>query len=87
MRLNNIYKKLLSKCDLIEETASFVDAHTVEAAGKKYTGKYILVATGSTPKVPDVPGKEHIIVSDNCFFLEDLPKRILINGGGYIGVR
>jgi len=86
VRLNNIYKKLLSKCDMIEETASFVDAHTVEAAGKKYTGKYILVATGSTPVVPDVPGKEHIIVSDNCFFLEDLPKRILINGGGYIGV-
>jgi glutathione reductase (NADPH) len=63
-----------------------VDPHTVEVAGKTYTTENILVATGSWPNLPDVPGIEHAISSNEVFFLEQQPRRVLIVGGGYIAV-
>lgn len=85
-RLNGIYDNLIknSGAELIRGWASIVDANTVEVDGKQYTAKHILVAPGGWPRVPDVPGKEFIITSNEVFDLEPFPKRFLIVGGGYI---
>ncbi|TWI50950.1 glutathione reductase (NADPH) [Pseudomonas duriflava] len=87
-RLNGIYRALLinSGVTLFEEHARIVDAHTVEAGGKRYTTERILIATGGWPSVPDLPGREHIITSNEAFYLKELPKRMIIVGGGYIAV-
>jgi len=87
-RLNGIYAKLLANAgvELHEERATIVDAHTVEVAGKRYTAKYILVATGGQPVRPSEPGQELGYISDDLFYLPKLPKKALIAGGGYIAV-
>lgn len=87
-RLNEIYGRLLSKAgvDLKVGTASMVDKHTVEVAGERFTADKILVAVGGRPFVPDIEGKEHVITSNEAFYLKELPKRVLIVGGGYIAV-
>ena len=71
---------------LLEAHARIKDPHTVEVDGKTYTAANILVATGGWPQVPDIPGKEHAITSNEAFFLPALPKRVLVVGGGYIAV-
>ncbi len=88
LRLNGIYRNLLvnSGCHLIEGRGSLVDDHTVEVDGQQYTAERILVATGGWPFIPDIPGKEHIISSNEVFYLEDFPKRAVVVGGGYIAV-
>lgn len=85
-RLNGIYGNLLSNAgvDLIEGRATVVDANTVAVNGKHYTAEKILVAVGGWPVVPDIPGKEHVITSNEAFYLGDLPKRVIVVGGGYI---
>ena len=87
-RLNGVYKRLLrdSGVQLIEGRGRIVDPHTVEVAGKRYTAAHILVATGSRPFLPEVTGIEHAITSDGALNLPELPRRIAIVGGGYIGV-
>jgi glutathione reductase (NADPH) len=87
-RLNGIYQNLLvnSGCELINGRATLVDAHTVEVAGKHYTAERILIAVGGWPNIPDIPGKEHIVSSNEVFYLEQFPKRALVVGGGYIAV-
>ncbi len=87
-RLNGIYLNLLSNAgvQLIKGFGRFVDAHSVEIAGKTYTADKILIATGGTPSVPEIEGKEHVITSDEALDLPELPKSITINGGGYIAV-
>lgn len=71
---------------IIDGRAVLKDEHTVEVAGTTYTADKILVAVGGRPYVPSIPGKEHVITSNEAFYLEDLPRRILIVGGGYIAV-
>lgn len=85
-RLNGIYDNLLknSGAELIRGWASLVDANTVEVEGKQYTAKHILVVPGGWPMVPEVPGKEYVITSNEIFDMPELPKRFLIVGGGYI---
>ena len=85
-RLNGIYLQLLqgSGVQILQGWATLVDAHTVDVAGKPYTAKNILVATGGKPSVPDVPGREHVITSDDIFDLTPFPSRLLVVGGGYI---
>jgi glutathione reductase (NADPH) len=85
-RLNGIYLQLLknSGVQIIEGWASFVDAHTVEVAGQRYSAKNLLIATGGTPSVPDIAGREHVITSNEIFDIEPFPKRLLVVGGGYI---
>lgn len=87
-RLNGVYNRLLenSGVKLINGTASLVDEHTVAVNSKSYTAEKILIATGGWPSAPDIPGKEHVISSNEAFFLEKLPERITIVGGGYIAV-
>jgi glutathione reductase (NADPH) len=62
------------------------DAHSVEIGGRRISARYILVATGGWPVVPPVPGAEHAISSNEAFHLDELPRRVLIVGGGYIAV-
>ena len=87
-RLEGIYTANLKKAgvDIVPERASVADPHTVElASGRRVTAKHILVATGGRPfKPPETPGIKHAIMSDDVFQLTDLPKRLLIVGGGYI---
>ncbi len=88
-RLEQIYRRLLrdSKVELIEGRARLIDAHTVEVAGRQITAKYILIATGGWPELPSsVPGIEHAITSNEALDLPELPARVTIVGGGYIGV-
>jgi glutathione reductase (NADPH) len=87
-RLNGIYRNLLvnSGVKLLEGHARLVDAHTVEVDGQRFSAKHILLATGGWPVIPDVPGREHAITSNEAFFLERLPKRVIVVGGGYIAV-
>lgn len=87
-RLNGIYRNLLvnSGVTLLEGHARLLDGHSVELDGKRYSAKHILIATGGWPHVPDIPGREHAIDSNQAFFLAQLPKRVLVVGGGYIAV-
>lgn len=87
-RLNGIYRNLLvnSGVTLLEGHARIVDEHSVELDGKRYSAKHILIATGGWPHIPEVPGHEHAIGSNEVFFLQQLPKRVLVIGGGYIAV-
>lgn len=87
-RLNDIYKNLLETpgVDIIEGRGVILDPHTVQAGEHSYTCRNILVCTGGYPYVPDFPGSEHAITSNDAFFLNELPKSIVIVGGGYIGV-
>ncbi len=86
-RLEGIYRKLLanSGVESFDQRAKLADAHTVELAdGTKKTAKHILVATGGWPVIPEFPGSELAITSNEIFHLNALPENILIVGGGYI---
>ena len=87
-RLNGIYRKLLvdSGVTLHEGHAKIVGAQKVEINGQIYSAERILIATGGWPLIPDVPGREHAISSNEAFFLKELPKRVVVVGGGYIAV-
>ncbi|MCP8466105.1 glutathione-disulfide reductase [Pseudomonas sp. ZM23] len=87
-RLNGIYRNLLvnSGVTLLEGHAQLRGAHAVEVDGQRFTAKHILIATGGWPQLPDIPGKEHAITSNEAFFLDQLPRRVLVVGGGYISV-
>ncbi len=87
-RLNGVYRDLLEGAGarIIEGRARLLDAHTVAVGEDTYTAERILVATGGWPAVPDVAGREHVITSNEAFFLESLPGTIVIVGGGYIAV-
>lgn len=87
-RLNGIYRNLLtnSGVTLFEGHARIVDAHTVEVNGQRHRCERILIATGGWPHIPDIPGRELAISSNEAFFLPSLPKRLMVVGGGYIAV-
>ncbi len=87
-RLNGIYLRLLEQAGatIFEAKATFIDAHTLDVGGTRVTAKTIVVATGGHPVRPDIPGAELGIVSDDAFYLETMPRRVAIVGGGYIGV-
>jgi len=87
-RLEKIYESLIEKpgAKLLRGTACVVGPNAVELDGRRITARYILVATGGWPYKPAIPGIEHAITSNEAFELEDLPKRVLVVGGGYIAV-
>lgn len=72
--------------ELVQAYAKFVDAHTVEANGERYTAPHILIATGGHAVIPDLPGAEYGITSDGFFELDAVPKRVAVVGAGYIAV-
>lgn len=87
-RLNGIYQGVLDSngARVLHGKAIIRDAQTVEVDGKPYTSRYLLVATGGWPFVPDFPGSEHVVTSNGIFDLERFPQRILVVGGGYVAV-
>lgn len=70
----------------VYEYAKFVDSHTVEVAGERYTAPHILIATGGHALYPNIPGSEYGITSDGFFELDEVPKRTAVIGAGYIAV-
>ena len=86
-RLEAAYTDTLTNHDvtILHERAVLTGANSVQlASGKTVTADKILIATGARPLMPDFPGIEHAISSNEVFHLEELPKRIVIAGGGYI---
>ncbi|MFO1259982.1 MAG: glutathione-disulfide reductase [Sphingomonadaceae bacterium] len=86
-RLNTAYQNTLdsNKCTTFHERAVISGPNAVTlASGKTVSAKYILIATGGWPVTPDIPGAEHGITSNEVFHLDELPKRVVIAGGGYI---
>ena len=85
-QLEDFYRTLLktSGVRLLEGRARVLDAHTVEVAGRTYTAAHILVATGGWPTLPAIPGIEHCMTSNEALELPDLPRRVLVVGGGYV---
>ncbi len=86
-RLNGLYTQTLdnNKVTVFNERAEITGPQEITLkSGKVLTCRYILVATGAEPFVPIFPGSEHGITSNEAFHLDDLPKRILIAGAGYI---
>ncbi|KDO29656.1 hypothetical protein SPRG_19943 [Saprolegnia parasitica CBS 223.65] len=86
--LNDMYGEgmLEDKVDLVMGAAKFVDNHTVEVNGDRYTAKHILIAVGGVPAMPPLPGIEHAISSDGFFALETQPRKVAVVGAGYIAV-
>ncbi|MFC6635390.1 glutathione-disulfide reductase [Microbulbifer taiwanensis] len=87
-RLNGIYRNLLanSGVSVVDGRASIEDPHGVVVNGRRYSAERILVATGSWPFIPDFPGREYVMSSNEVFSMEEFPRRILVVGGGYIAV-
>jgi glutathione reductase (NADPH) len=75
-----------SGVDILHGTARWLDQHTVEVDGERVGAKYIVIAVGGAPTLPDIPGKELALTSQDMFQLTHLPERLAIIGGGYIGV-
>jgi glutathione reductase (NADPH) len=89
-RLNGVYARILDAAgvDKFLTRATLENPHEIKLADRDKTlsAKTVLVATGGHPKMPDVPGKEHLISSNECFELEQLPASIAIIGAGYISM-
>lgn len=86
-RLNGAYTDTLNNnnVEVILDRATLTGPHEIAlGSGRTVTAKYILIATGARPRVPDCPGNELGITSNEAFHLEALPPRVLIAGGGYI---
>ena len=87
-RLNGIYDRLLAgvNADVIDGRGRIIDPHTVAVGERRFTAGRILIATGGWPHIPDFPGSEHAITSNEIFDLDQFPNRLVIVGGGYIAV-
>lgn len=88
-RLEGLYGKTLASHEVtvFTERATITGPHSVRlASGKEVTAKYILIATGAWPAMPDFPGVEHCISSNEVFHLGQQPKCLMVVGGGYIAM-
>ncbi|MFZ6750551.1 glutathione-disulfide reductase [Undibacterium sp. Ren11W] len=85
-RLNGIYQNLLSNAGvtIIAGWAQLIDANTVQVNAQSYSANKLLIATGGTPMLPEISGKEFILSSDQIFDISPFPQRLLVVGGGYI---
>jgi glutathione reductase (NADPH) len=85
-RLNDIYARMLDRVDVevFHERAVLDGPHRVRMGDRVVSARYILIAVGGRPWLPDFPGHEHVMVSDDLFAMHRLPKSIVIAGGGYI---
>ena len=87
-RLNGVYERVLVNAgvEIHRERAEVLDKNSIKVGSRTFTAKHILVATGSWPVLPPIPGIEHAISSNEAFHLERLPKRAIVVGGGYIAL-
>ena len=87
-RLSGLYEDNLagSNVTTLHGSAHILDAHTVSINGQRITAEHILIAVGGTPFMPTIPGIAHAITSNEVFDLPELPRRVLVVGGGYIAV-
>jgi len=87
-RLSTIYQSMMrgAGAEVFHERATLLDANTVQLQSRKVTAKEILIATGGWPFVPQFPGSQHAVTSNEVFSLDKFPRSILIVGGGYIAV-
>jgi glutathione reductase (NADPH) len=87
-RLNGVYERLLkgSDVEIFRAHAIVIDPHTVDVAGKRVTAAHILIATGGWPAKPSIPGADLAFTSNEAFHLPELPRRVVVVGGGYIAV-
>jgi glutathione reductase (NADPH) len=88
-RLNGIYQNILgsAEVDIIDGHGRITGPHSVDVNGERQlSAKYILIATGGWPYIPDFPGKEHVISSNEVFDMPQLPKKMVVVGGGYIAI-
>ncbi len=87
-KLNQIYEETLTKfkVDIIRGKAEILAKNKVQVNGRIYYSKKLLLATGSYPSLHQIDGIEHAVVSDDLFYLEQLPKSIAIVGAGYIAI-
>ena len=87
-RLNRVYESLLDQAnvELLHGRASIVGPHEVSVGGRSYRCENILLATGGWPNQPKYPGRELTVNSNEVFYLDELPERVLVEGGGYIAV-
>ena len=86
-RLSALHINFLERAgvELIQSRASLVDEHTIEVDGRKVTADKILIAVGGRPSLPDIPGMEYGITSNEIFHLKEKPKHMAVIGAGYIG--
>jgi glutathione reductase (NADPH) len=86
--INHWYHGYLKDLGIDELTgnAHFIDPHTLEVDGKRYSANHIVISTGTVPTLPNIPGAEHAITSDGFFAMDRLPKQVAIVGSGYIAV-
>ena len=87
-RLHGIYLRMLAagNVDVLDGRGRLVDAHTVEVGDRRITAERIMIAVGGWPSLPEIPGIEHAITSNEALDLKERPQRIAIIGGGYIAV-
>lgn len=87
-RLNGIYQNILNNAgvEIIDGRARLLGPHTIDINGKQFTAAKILIAVGGTPYMPEFPGSEYVISSDQAFYLEHKPASVIVVGGGYIAV-
>jgi glutathione reductase (NADPH) len=87
-RLNGIYETNLDKSGVkyLTGAARFVDAHTIGVGDDEYQADRVVIATGGRPIVPEIPGAQHGVTSDDFFALDSRPERVLVVGSGYVAV-
>jgi glutathione reductase (NADPH) len=87
-RLHAIYRKMLygAGAQVLDGRAHIIDTHTVAIGSARYTAEKLLIATGGWPHIPDFPGSEYALSSNEIFDLDSFPERLAIVGGGYIAV-
>ncbi|UCH75855.1 MAG: glutathione-disulfide reductase [Rhodospirillales bacterium] len=87
-RLNGIYERILKNAGVTihRGRATVTGPNAIAVGDETLTAQHILVATGGRPFVPDIRGRELAVISDDMFYLEEFPKRVVVVGGGYIAV-
>ncbi|BAU13531.1 glutathione-disulfide reductase [Leptolyngbya sp. NIES-3755] len=87
-RLRHVQQSALEKkgVEIIRGAAQLIDQHTIAVNDQKFTADKILIAVGGKPSKPKITGIEHTITSEEMFKLKQLPKRLAVIGGGYIGI-
>ncbi|MFT6094250.1 MAG: glutathione reductase (NADPH) [Pseudohongiellaceae bacterium] len=87
-RLNGIYEKILksNNVTIFESRARITGPNSISVDNQTVTAKHILLAVGGWPRVPQYPGHEHAVTSNEVFYFDKLPKAIVVQGGGYIAL-